>query len=400
MLERLRKGFSDPVAAFHLLIEKAEDYRIERSPDVIEGYAGGGASPRGRALVFYLTEPFYYFEFSPRFRVHQNRWQAIELADRVSDLGYTVDIFPLGHDPPPRLEEYDLLFGRGDNYHRAAEDCDCTRIYYGTGQSMPTLREKETERLRNLEERRGIRLPSERSREHRGTPGSYENVIVVGDKRTARTYHDLAGDTSSIHPIRLSYDPNFSPEIRGKDFDEARRSFVWFGGSGLVLKGLDLALEAFEGLEGVDLYVCGPVANNEEFAEHYHDLLYDTDNIHTMDWVEVGSREFTRITSEAGYLLYPSASDGFPSGSIAACMHAGLVPVVSSEIVHDTDGWGFMLDDVSVPAIRSQVRRCAKTDPGRLEEMTRATVEKARSDFTRRAYSADLEDALRRIVCD
>ena len=211
MLERLRKGVSDPVAAFHLLIEKAEDYRIERSPDVIEGYAGGGASPRGRALVFYLTEPFYYFDFSPRFRAHQNRWQAIELADRVSDLGYTVDIFPLGHDPPPRLEEYDLLFGRGDNYHRAAEDCDCTRIYSGTGQSMPTLREKETERLRNLDERRGIRLPPERSREHRGTPGSYENVIVVGDKRTARTYHDLAGDTSSIHPIRLSYDPNFSP---------------------------------------------------------------------------------------------------------------------------------------------------------------------------------------------
>jgi hypothetical protein len=39
-------------------------------------------------------------------------------------------------------------------------------------------------------------------------------------------------------------------------------------------------------------------------------------------------------------------------------------------------------------------------DPERLEEMTRATVEKAQSDFTRRAYSTDLEEALRRIVCD
>jgi hypothetical protein len=81
-------------------------------------------------------------------------------------------------------------------------------------------------------------------------------------------------------------------------------------------------------------------------------------------------------------------------------MHAGLVPILLSEIVHDTDGWGFMLDDVSVSGVRSQVRRCAEMDPERLEEMTRATVEKAQSDFTRRAYSTDLEEALRRIVCD
>lgn len=398
MLARLRKGLSNPVAAFDMLVEKAEDYRIERSPDVIEGYSGDGPSPRGRALVFYLTEPFYYFDCSPRFRRHQNRWQAIELADRVSSAGYTVDIYPLWNDPPPDPDTYDLILGRGDNYHRAVEGCDTRTIYYGTGQSIPTLREKETERLRRLEERRGIELPPERSREHRGTPRSYEDVIVVGDERTAETYTELAPDTSSIHPIRLSYQPNFEPFDR--DFEEARGSFVWFGGSGLVLKGLDLVLEAFEELGSLDLYVCGPVSNNEAFADHYHELLYETENIHTTGWLRVGSRRFADVMSDAGYLLYPSASDGFPSGSIAACMHAGLVPVLSPEIVHDTDGWGLTLDDVTVPGIRSQVRRCVGMDPGSLRAMSRATVEKARSDFTREAYSSDLEEVLRRILSD
>jgi len=400
MLGKIRKGIEDPSKVFYFLVRTVEDYRIERSPSVIEGYSKKGPNTRGRALVFFLTDPFYYFECSPRFQLHQNKWQAIELANCVSRLGYTVDIYPIGNDPPSDVDKYDLVLGRGDNYHRAVERSDPKAIYFGTGQSMPTLREKERERLLNLEERRGIKLPPERSREHRGTPKSYENVIALGDERTAQTYRELVPDASSIYPIRLNYQPDFSPTIEGKDFDEARRSFVWFGGSGLVLKGLDLALEAFEGLEGVDLYVCGPVANNEEFAEHYHYLLYETDNIYTMDWVQVDSREFTEIMSEAGYLLYPSASDGFPSGSTAACMHAGLVPVLSSEIVHDTDRWGFTLDDVSVSGIRSQVRRCAELDPKSLRTMSRAALEKAQSDFTRRAYSADLEDALRQIVCD
>jgi glycosyltransferase involved in cell wall biosynthesis len=167
-----------------------------------------------------------------------------------------------------------------------------------------------------------------------------------------------------------------------------------------VLKGLDLALEAFEGLEGVDLHVCGPVRDNEAFAEHYHDLLYETDNIHTTGWVRVGSREFTEVMSEAGYLLYPSASDGFPNGSIAACMHAGLVPVLSPEIVHDTDGWGHTLEEVTVPGIRSCVRRCAGVDPGSLRATSEAALEKARTDITRRAYSSDLEAALRRVLSD
>lgn len=399
MFDKLREGIANPYKIFHHLVRHVEDYRIERNPSVIEGYSPNGTSSRGRALVFYLTEPFYYFGFSPRFQIHQNKWQAIELADRVSDMGYVVDIYPLSADPPHRIEKYDLIFGRGDNYHRAVEDCDCTTIYYGTGQSMPTLRQKEKERLRNLEERRGVRLSPERSREHRGTPKSYENVIVVGDERTALTYHDLTADTSSIYPIRLAYKPNFSPP-QEKNFTEARRSFVWFGGSGVVLKGLDLVLEAFEGLEGLDLYVCGPVTNNEEFANHYRALLNDTGNIHTMGWVRVGSREFMETMSEAGYLLYPSASDGFPSGSIAACMHAGIVPILSSEIVHDTDGWGLTLDDVTVPEIRAQVRRCAEQDPEALRSMSRRALAKARSDFTRRAYSGDLEEALRGIVDD
>lgn len=400
ILGKVRKGIEDPLKIIHFLIRTVEDYRIERNPSVIEGYSEGGPNWRGRALVFFLTEPFYYFDCSPRFQLHQNKWQAIELANSVSRLGYTVDIYPIWNEPPSSMDEYDLVLGRGDNYHRTVEGSDSRAIYFGTGQSVPTLREKETERLRNLEARHGIKLPPERSREHRGTPKSYENVIVLGDERTAQTYRDLAPDASSIYPIRLNYRPNFSSTIESKNFEDARRSVVWFGGHGLVLKGLDLALEAFEGLDGIDLYVCGPVANNEEFSEHYHDLLYDTENIHTRGWVRVGSREFTEIMSEAGYLLYPSASDGFPSGSIAACMHAGLVPILSPEIVHDTDGWGFTLDDVTVPGIRSQLRRCAELDPASLRAMSQAALEKARSDFTRQAYSTDLEDALRRIVSD
>lgn len=400
MLGKVRKGLEDPSKVLHFLIRNVEDYRIERSPSVIEGYSTGGTNSRGRALVFYLTEPFHYFDFSPRFQLHQNKWQAIELANCVSRSGYTVDIYPIWEDGPSDLDEYSLIFGRGDNYHRAVEGSDAKTIYYGTGQSMPTLREKEIERLRNLEERRGITLPPERSRETRDTPRSYENVIVVGDEKTAQTYTDLAPDASSIYPIRMSYQPNFPPAIQGKDFEEARKSVVWFGGHGLVLKGLDLVLEAFEELDDIDLYVCGPVSNNEKFSEHYRDLLYDRDNIHTTGWLRVGSQRFVDIMSEAGYLLYPSASDGFPSGSIAACMHAGLVPVLSPEIVHDTNGWGITLDDVTVPEIRSQVRRCATMDSASLRAMSRAALEKAQSDFTRQAYSTDLEDALRRIVSD
>ena len=119
---------------------------------------------------------------------------------------------------------------------------------------------------------------------------------------------------------------------------------------------LDLALEAFAGLPGHRLLVCGPVEKDTRFCQEYAKELYHTENISTCGWVDVGSAQFKALCDQAIGLIYPSACEG-QAGSVVTCMHAGLIPIVSYESGVDVHDGGLLLHDCSVESIRAAVRR-------------------------------------------
>jgi glycosyltransferase involved in cell wall biosynthesis len=134
--------------------------------------------------------------------------------------------------------------------------------------------------------------------------------------------------------------------------------FLYFGGNGNIVKGLDLVIEAFSELPEVELYICAP-KNEEDFNAAYQDILARSKNIHFLGFIKVGGDTFNRVTSECGYVIFPSCSEGTAS-SVVTCMRRGLIPIVTYESGIDLDDFGYLIEDIHIEALKSRIKNISK----------------------------------------
>jgi glycosyltransferase involved in cell wall biosynthesis len=185
--------------------------------------------------------------------------------------------------------------------------------------------------------------------------------------------------------------------MEGKDFDLCRNHFLWFGSEGLVHKGLDLTLEAFVQMPDCHLTVCGPVHEEQDFEKAYHRELYETPNIHTVGWVDIGGPAFVDIIQKCVGLVYPSCSEG-QSGAVVTCLHAGFIPIVSFESGVDVEDFGIILKECTVEEIKNAIQQLASLPAQELKTRARRTWEFARANHTKEKYSKAFENILDEII--
>ena len=167
---------------------------------------------------------------------------------------------------------------------------------------------------------------------------------------------------------------------------DARRRFIWLSGAGMVHKGLDLALEVFARNPDLNLWVCGPIRREKDFEKLFFKELYETPNIHTVGWVDVGEDSFLDIARRCGGLLYPSCSEGGGSSALT-CMHAAIVPLVNREVSIDVaDGCGIHLPDCRIETLESAVRDFSERPAADLEAMARRGWEYVRQHHTKDTF--------------
>ena len=349
----------------------------------------GRGEPRGWALLSYLTDPFV--SRVNRSGWHSNWWECRQIAQTFLDLGMGVDVIDWHDDSFVPSRDYRILVDIGTNMPRLAPlmNGGCVKLMHATGKHWLFQNAAELERLNEVAQRRGVALAPRRLAPAGCGLELCDLCTVLGDDATLATLR-YAG--KPLFPIPLSPAAEF-PWDETKDFARARRRFLWLGSGGLVLKGLDLVLEAFAGLSEVELIVCGAVTKEADFERCYWRELYDTPNIRTVGWVDVTQPAFAALAREAAALIYPSASEGC-AGSVVTCMHAGLVPLVSRESGAEVKGFGQVLAEASVPAIREAVRQLSRQSADELRGRSRATWEFARRFYTRERFA----DEFRRVV--
>lgn len=374
---------------------------------VVGYYAGNEPRPERRVLITYLVSPFYVEPDSEEFHARQDIWQARNIAKTFNEIGYVVDVIP--HDDPSALQDdvsrYDVLFGFGEAFDECADQmgADTSKLYYAIGTHWRWRNRREQALLDRLERRRGVVLEPERQLPETNGANLADALIVLGDHYfngddfIERTYIDHVGQKPTPH-VRISSFDWLQCDIENKDFERARNHFLWFGGSGLVLKGLDVALEAFSSLSDRHLHVCGPVTENDAFVETYDEELFHTDNIHFHSYVNVTSDMFREITNKCGYVLNPSGSGVILPGAVITCMHRGLVPIVTTEQPVNVPEWCLVLESRRVESVANAVRRAAGLSPDRCRRMARDTCNEAKLNYTRETYHNDLRRALGTIL--
>jgi glycosyltransferase involved in cell wall biosynthesis len=263
----------------------------------------------------------------------------------------------------------------------AALPKDCAKILHVTGAHWLTQNYAEFARLEALKNRRGVVLSPRRQ----VTP-SYgiecaDLAVVLGNSFTASTFH-YANKPIIRVPISSAYAFDFPED---KDWENARRKFLWLGSHGMVHKGLDLVLEAFAANPDLHLTVCGRPEKEKDFFQCFERELTGLPNVKLEGWVDPGSQIFDRIRRTHGYAIYPSCSEG-GGGALIHAMHAGLVPVATCEASVDLGDFGILVTSGRLEDVNASLRVASSHSAKMLAEKSRATWDHVRKEHTHKNF--------------
>ncbi|MBC6433001.1 glycosyltransferase [Nostoc sp. HG1] len=350
---------------------------------------------KGNVLLSYRIEPFLLKPGQLMPNDHTWYWEVWQIAQTFLNLGYNVDVIQFHNDKFVPQKDYAFFI---DIRHRMEAlapklNKDCIKIFHVDIANMVFRNAAECNRLLELQRRKGITLKPQRFEVPNLGIEYADCAIVLGNDFTTDTFKYA---NKPMYRIPIS-----SPVVYlypdKKDFEAVRKRFLWFGGSALVLKGLDLVLDAFAQMPEYHLTICGPVSNDKEFEQAFYKELYETPNIHTYGWIDISSPDFIEVTNNCLGLVYPSVSEG-QSGAVISCLQAGLIPILSYESGVDVHDFGVIFDNLSVDEIKAKVRSISNLPVEDLKLMSRQAWEYARANHTREKFAQVYRDVVEQII--
>ncbi|MEH1882440.1 glycosyltransferase [Nostoc sp.] len=350
---------------------------------------------KGNVLLSYRIEPFLLKPGQPMPNDHTWYWEVWQIAQTFLDLGYNVDVIQFHNDKFVPQKDYAFFI---DIRHRMEAlapklNKDCIKIFHVDIANMVFRNAAECNRLLEVQQRKGITLKPQRFEVPNLGIEYADCAIVLGNDFTTDTFKYA---NKPMYRIPIS-SPVVYPYPDKKDFEAIRKRFLWFGGSALVLKGLDLVLDAFAQMPEYHLTICGPVSNDKEFERAFYKELYETPNIHTYGWIDVSSPEFIEVTNNCLGLVYPSVSEG-QSGAVISCLQAGLIPILSYESGVDVHDFGVIFDNLSLEEIKAKIISISHLPVEDLKLMSRQAWEYARANHTKEKFAQVYRNVVEQII--
>jgi len=352
------------------------------------------SAKRGNVLVSYITSPFIGHNAELSYN-HSNQWECHKIVDLFLAAGYEVDIIDFNNSTFVPKKSYSYLFDIHNNLERLSPliNNNCIKILHITGSHWLFQNTAEYSRLLDIQQKRKTTLIPRRIALPSFGIEHCDFASIIGNQYTKDTFNYSNKPIYNI-PISATKQFDFNHD---KDFEKCKTTFLWFGGSGLVLKGLDLALEAFVEMPEYTLIVCGPINAENDFTLLYENELYNTPNIETKGWIDLSEKSFTEITDRCIGLIYPSFSEG-SAGSVIQCLHFGLVPIISNQSGVNTADFGIKLKENTVEEIKKAVHLIATTPAIELKDKANKAWTYAREYHTRDNFEKEYRYFLENIV--
>lgn len=340
---------------------------------------------RGSVSISYITWPLCDGWDSPKARGHTNAFEVVAIAEAWRDLGFRVEACNYNERSYQPPEDCVVAIDLHSNLERWEDKLppECVKILHATGCHWRIHNKAELDRIAALQRRRGILLQPRRQVAPSRAAEIAEQITVLGNEYTIETYAYFGKPITRI-PISSAYEFEWPKD---KDFEEAKRRFLWLGSYGMVHKGLDLVLEAFAGMPDLHLTVCGRPEKEPDFFDAYKKELTQLPNITLRGWVDPASPDFKDIAATHGTIISPSACEG-GGGAVIHCMHAGLLPACSPEASIDLCDFGIRIHKLGVAAVAASAQQVVSLPGGELMARARSAYDHVRQYHTRETFSA------------
>ena len=351
---------------------------------------------RGRALVISVPHLPALDQDDPAVDNH-GPWEIRQVARSLLAGGFTIDVTSFrGAELPTPLPDYDIACSLHGALAGVADRLPARtlKILWLTGSSPDYQNRREMERIAALSARGRTGYAPCRQMDADAELKAMDmadRCVILGNEHTLATFAPrhrakmirLMPTASRLLPLVPVAVRNEPPE------------FLWLGGGGAVLKGLDLVLEAFAAMPDLQLHVVGFPAEEADFDRLYERELYRLPNIRLHGYLRTSGPEFAAVLARSSAILAPSASEGAAT-SVATCLAAGLFPIVSDDVGLDHDGTlSYRLPELTVGAITHAARSVAGIPPARLAALRRAIRARSAQLYARERFTADIDALVR-----
>lgn len=351
------------------------------------------------ALLSYITLPFKKDSLS-----HTNFFEAQSWAKILDELGYSVDIIHYKNSKNIDLSKYDLICGFGDVFQQYFENygnCKAKTIYYATGMHVCHQNNATLQRIKDVYKKKNVWLAkSARFVEKTWTHQTslVDGIIALGNEVCADSYRKyFDGQVYSLPaPFYKTLD---AKTIIAKRIENSKKHYLWFGGSGLVHKGLDLCLEYFAKHQDIYLHVCGPIENEPDFVATYKKELYETKNINTYGFVDIKSKKFESILIDCAFLIFPSCSEGGSPSTLTVIGNGGLVPIITKETTINT-GHEIWIDKLDAESIDIAIQKSKELPFVEVQKMQLLNYMFVSENNSKNNYYSSLKKNIQKIIED
>lgn len=346
-----------------------------------------------KVLISYITTPL---SKGGGVKIHTNNHELLAIVEILHSLKYSIDV--IDYDIKLKLDfsKYDLIFGFGETFEESFNDSSFRgkRVYYATGAHVYWQNSEEIKRIIEFNKRNKSNLVPKRIVPWNWSMSTAmsDAIIVIGNSWTVSTYKDNCNiPIYAINATGAFYKFDILPQ---RNIEEARKSFLWFGSSGLIHKGLDICIDFFSKKEEFHLHICGPKEN--DFFKLYENEL-NLNNIHYHGFVNTDSDLFQQIVSKCLFSIMPSCSEG-QSTALLTTMGTGLIPIATMQTGIDITSYGFLLDDISECAISKTIGKINRISDKELLKMSSSIFKEIHQKHSLIAFKESFKLLIKNII--
>jgi glycosyltransferase involved in cell wall biosynthesis len=222
-------------------------------------------------------------------------------------------------------------------------------------------------------------------------------ILALGNEICVNSYKKYSN--APIYPIPgLFYRTQDAYKIlQDRNMSNSKTNFLWFGSSGLVRKGLDLALEVFYRRADLTLHICGPIKNEPDFEKVYFKELYQTENIITYGFVDITSDVFAKILKTCAFVIFPSCMEGGSPSTLTAIGNGALIPIITKETTIST-GNEIWIEDFTPEAVEEAVNKALSLGEDEIIKMQKENLEYVLKHNSQENYYRELKKAIEEIL--
>jgi glycosyltransferase involved in cell wall biosynthesis len=222
-------------------------------------------------------------------------------------------------------------------------------------------------------------------------------VISLGDKFLIEQMTSEGEKSDKIKQLPAFYFNVCTPDEK-KDFTRCRNNILWFGSSGMMHKGLDIAIDFALEHPQFTLHICGGSRQEKEFWKFYMPKLKAANNIIMHGFVDIRSDEFAKVLAECGILLNPSLSESGAVSVLNVLGNGALLPVYSKGTGLDIANAGVEVDEVTYDNFRKALLDVAALPAETIEQKAWEAHRHVKEKYTLDNYRETMYRHIKEII--